>query len=291
MQSTILVPLDGSAFGEDVLPTALMLADQLKAGLHLVHIHESIMLVYANHLVIGQIPTLNTPLDDQCRADEQTYLDRLAEQLRGAGITVSTTMLTGPVGDTIGTAAAADMLIVMSTHARIGLNRTVLGSLADELIRHSATPVLLVHVQPADMPDLPVPPINHVLIALDGSALSGQIVPVAELVGGTFQAEFTLLHVLDQDSTSSQRAAMQNYLTAIATKFASDPACVHTVMVTADHPANAVVDYARQHNADLIALATHGRSGLSRLVFGSVADRIIHAADRPVLIYRPEGHV
>ena len=63
MQATILVPLDGSEIGEDALPTATMLARQLDARLQLVHVHKAIMLIYSSDICIGQVPTLNTPLD------------------------------------------------------------------------------------------------------------------------------------------------------------------------------------------------------------------------------------
>jgi nucleotide-binding universal stress UspA family protein len=289
MQPTILVPLDGSDIGEDALPTATMLAQQLSARLHLVHVHKAIMLVYSSDICLGQVPTLNTPLDAQCRADELAYLDQTAQRLRTKGLDVATTLLSGPIDAALAQAASADQaeLIVMSTHARSGAARIVLGDLADALIRHAATPLVLVHVQ-AGPPADPVPPFAHMLIGLDGSHMSEQIVPIARRLGSAMKTRYTLLHVNTPHSTGSQRAAAQNYLNNLIHEIDLDPATVEAVMLDDEHPAEAILNYAQDHAIDLIVLATHGRGGLSRLLFGSVAGSAIQAADRPVLVYRPQ---
>jgi nucleotide-binding universal stress UspA family protein len=291
MQPTILVPLDGSDIGEDALPTATMLAQQLNARLHLVHVHKAIMLMYSSDICIGQIPTMNTPLDDQCRADELTYLEQTARRLRDKGLEVATTLLSGVIDEALAQTAITDSadLIVMSTHARSGAARVVLGNLADALIRHTATPLVLVHVQDGPPAD-PVSPFTHILIGLDGSDLSEQVVPIARRLGSAMDSHYTLLHVISPQSTGSQRAAAQNYLNNLIYEIDLNPATVEIAMLTDEQPAEAILRYARSHAVDLVVLATHGRGGLSRLLFGSIADEVVQAADRPVLVYRPQEH-
>ncbi|MBA3468013.1 MAG: universal stress protein [Herpetosiphonaceae bacterium] len=289
MQPTILVPLDGSDIGEDALPTAAMLARQLNARLHLVHVHKAIMLVYSSDICIGQVPTLNTPLDNQCRADELTYLETTAQRLREQALDVDVTLLSGPVDEALSQAAVVDQaeLIVMSTHARGGAARMVLGSLADALIRTAATPLVLVHVQDGPPAD-PVPPFGHILIGLDGAHLSEQVVPIARRLGDAMNSRYTLIHILPPHSTGSQRSAAQIYLNNLALQAELNPATTEGVMLADEHPAEAILTYAQTHAVDLIVLATHGRGGLSRLLYGSVTDSVVQAADRPILVYRPQ---
>lgn len=288
MQPTILVPLDGSAVGEDALPTAAMLARGMGARLHLVHVHEGILLLYSSDLVIGGVPTLNTPIDEQCRADETAYLNLAADRLRGAGHTVTTALLNGPIDDALAKAAAEEQatMIVMSTHARAGAARTFMGNLGDSLVRHTSIPLLLIHVQPAPVPD-PAPPFRHMLIALDGSPLAEQVLPIAQRIGSALDLEYTLLHITSPHSDGSELSAAQQYLNGVAARLDAPEGKVHTMMMAYRNSADAINIYAQNHGIDLVVMSTHGRGGLSRLVFGSVADAVVQAAQTPVLVYRP----
>jgi nucleotide-binding universal stress UspA family protein len=161
-------------------------------------------------------------------------------------------------------------------------------------------------------PNEPVPPndlppvFQHILIPLDGSALAEQILKPALALGDLTQAAYTLLHVvepfvvpgyaplartaqLDVQVTQTALAEAQRYLDDLAQRLRDDGRQVHTRALLATQPAVAILDAARAHGADLIALATHGRSGLARLLIGSVADKVRRAADMPVLLYRPQA--
>jgi nucleotide-binding universal stress UspA family protein len=288
MQPTILVPLDGSAIGEDALPTAAMLARGMGARLHLVHVHEGILLLYSSDLAIGAVPTLNTPVDEQCRSDETAYLNQTAERLIADGHTVTTALLSGPVDDALAKAALAEQvtMIVMSTHARGGAARTFMGNLGDALVRHTSIPLLLVHVQPSAVPD-PAPPFRHMLIALDGSPLAEQVLPIAQRIGSALGLEYTLLHITSPHSSGAELSAIQQYLNGVAARLDAPADHVHTMMMAYRTPAEAIEIYAQNHGVDLVVMSTHGRGGLSRMVFGSVADSVIQATRFPVLVYRP----
>jgi nucleotide-binding universal stress UspA family protein len=160
-------------------------------------------------------------------------------------------------------------------------------------------------------PDEPVPPIEHppmfrhILIPLDGSALAEQVLEPVLALGDLMQAAYTLLHVvklfvlpgyapvtyavhLDAQMTQAVQEERQRYLDDLAQHLRVGGREVHTRTIFGAQPVLALLDAAREQGADLIALATHGRSGLARLLLGSVADKVRRGSDIPVLLYRPQ---
>jgi nucleotide-binding universal stress UspA family protein len=146
---------------------------------------------------------------------------------------------------------------------------------------------------------------RHILIPLDGSGLAEQILEPALALGDLTQTAYTLLGVveplvvpgyaplaqaapLDVQVTQMVQAEAQRYLDDLAQRLRAGGRQVHTRTLFAGQPAVAILDAARANGADLIALATHGRSGLARLLIGSVADKVRRGADMPVLLYRPQ---
>jgi nucleotide-binding universal stress UspA family protein len=100
-------------------------------------------------------------------------------------------------------------------------------------------------------------------------------------------APFTTPTDLDPDATMQHQMEAQCYLQAIATRLQAHQLDVRIQVMVAQQPAAAILEYARDNAADLIALATHGRGGAVRLLLGSVADKIVRGASTPVLLYRP----
>ena len=200
-------------------------------------------------------------------------------------------------------ATANSDLIVMTTHGRGGLERFWLGSVADALVRASPVPVLLVRPDehhPAAQP----PTFRKILIPLDGSALAEQVLEPALMLGAPMEAEYTLLHVvqprvlvrwgafttptdLDFEATQRRQIDAQHYLERVARPLRATGKQVILRVVVAEQAAPAILEEARQHGIDLIAIATHGRSGLGRLLLGSVADKVVRRTDVPLLLYRP----
>jgi nucleotide-binding universal stress UspA family protein len=145
---------------------------------------------------------------------------------------------------------------------------------------------------------------QHILLPLDGSALAEQILEPALALGDLTRAAYTLLHVvelfvlpgyaplaqavhLDAQMTQAVQTERQHYLDDLAQRLRAGGRQVHTQTILSAQPAVAILDTAQ--GADLIALATHGRSGLARLLLGSVADKVRRGADMPMLLYRPQG--
>ena len=172
MYRSLLVPLDGSDFGEHALPLALSLARRLGAPLRVVHVHVSPWGAYGE--LGGQYDETTTRI---LREHDRSYLDAVIQRLAAAAdISLSSDLLDGPVADAIGwhaTATESDLL-VMTTHGRGPLARFWLGSVADALVRQASIPILLVQPKEAP-PDLAQEPVvRRVLIPLDGSELVPQ---------------------------------------------------------------------------------------------------------------------
>lgn len=303
MYDSVLVPLDGSAFGEHALPAAVSIARRAGATLRLVHVYALYQPIY-----VEGMPVIDESLHSLRREHERAYLERVRARLVSeTDLTITCSLLEGPVAEAIAQHAGATGagLIVMTTHGYGGLTRAWLGSVADGLVRRSPVPVLL--LRPGEgAPELDRPPaLRQILIPLDGSALAEQILGHALALGTLMQAEYTLLHVVepitlsgalpvvfapevDPELLKQSQVAAQHYLDGVATRLQGKGVQVQPRVLVSTQPAAAILDDARQHGAELIAMATHGRSGLARLVIGSIADKVLRAADVPVLLYRPQ---
>jgi nucleotide-binding universal stress UspA family protein len=293
MVRSILVPLDGSALGEHALPFALSLARRSGAQLHLAHVH------------MPPRPGFADTNDAELRATEGMCVDGLVERLRSHwDVPITTLLLDGPIAQTLHDYAVASQadLIVMTTHGRGALSRFWLGCIADTLMRRVSMPVLLIrpHEQMLDLTHESA--VKHILIPLDGSALAEQMLARATALGRLMGAEYTLLQAieplvtaygtelytvaLDDQAMELLRTNAQRYLDRIADQLRAEELGVQTAIVM-DQAATAILDYAQAHAIDLLALETHGRSGLRWLV-GGVADKILRGATMPVLLHRPE---
>jgi nucleotide-binding universal stress UspA family protein len=201
---------------------------------------------------------------------------------------------------------AAD-LVVMTTHGRGGLSRLWLGSVAEDVIREVTKPVLLVRPgeSPAGSTAGPVAPrdLRRVLIALDGSSLAETVLEPALDVAGE-NAECVLVRVVEPitaislaslggvaaaapDRWDRQVGDVGDYLESVAASLRARGLSTRTHVTVHTQAARAILEYAREIEADIVAMATHGRSGLRRLVMGSVADKVLRGAETAVLLYRP----
>jgi nucleotide-binding universal stress UspA family protein len=186
-----------------------------------------------------------------------------------------------------------------------------LARVSDKLVRQAGMPILFLRPQAA-FPDLAQEPgIRRVLIPLDGSALAESILqpvlalldgaqteytllqiigPVAELsygpIGGNFTGFPQALQQLQQLEQQESRSA-HDYLERLAERLRASSFAIKTRVALNERPATAILDHASAHPTDLIALATHGRGGLKRLVLGSVGDKVLRGAATPVFVYRP----
>ena len=298
MKRKILVPLDGSPFAERVVAFIRHLAKPSTSELLLVHISQPSQ--YYTVLVPDAMHTVDLT---HWREQAEKYLQSKTRELQSEGYDVTPVFSEGDVASVICDVADAQGvdLIAMTTHGRSGIEKWVLGSVADRVIRSARQPVFL--VRPQEEPT-PATPIRRILVPLDGSRLAEQALPEAiELAKATgseiwllqsvefpeyWGEEYAGMHALPaMISTEEQEAAAREYLLQSAEKLTSAGISAQ-IVVTTGHAASAISDVVADNEIDLIVMSTHGRSGLSRWVFGSVAEKVVRLAECPVLIIRAQ---
>jgi len=304
MTRAILVPLDGSAFGEHALPLAVSLARQAGAALHLVHVHQ-----IAPAATLDGIDVMSS-LELYLWQDEHAYLADTARRLgEMATVPLTKSLIEGDVGPALRQYAEQYHidLVVLSTHGRGALGRFWLGSVADEMVRDLEVPLLLVRPEErwVDLDQEAVP--GKVVLPLDGTELAEAILEPAVAIAGLMpHMEFTLIRAVKpvtplyalREPVVAGLAEMQEdleqeaiaYLDTVADRLRARGLQVRTHVVVEDQPAQAILHEAETTGAGLIALETHGRRGLARLVMGSVADQVVRGTHVPVLVQRP-AHV
>ncbi len=299
----LLVPLDRSPLAEQAVGQAAAIAKRANAGIDLVLVHQ---------------PTAIDGLsDDQWYGeqwkDEVKYLESIAQEIETGSNIVAT--FSAPEGDVIkeicerAVEVDAD-LIVITSHGRTGLSRAWLGSIADGVMRHAKMPVLMLRpVEVKTGEHVSHGMFKHVLITLDGSSLSEEILSPALALAKAEGARVTLLRVVqpvpmvlpdsgiiasyspsipDTAATQTLVDEAKAQLTITAKGVSAQGFEVDAHVMVSSHVANAIIDFSVTHGVDLVALSTHGR-GASRFVMGSVADKVIRASELPVLLQRPVG--
>ena len=299
---TIMVPLDGSEFSEQALPTACAIADESGARLRLVHVHQSPSLP-----LDPASASSYTTAELVIRMGEGAYLQKVRAQLRWEGRVVSAMTVRGGVVAPALIEHAREIeadLVVMATHGRGPLQRFWLGSVADGMVRASDVPVLLVRPKEGESRCTPAHLIHRILVPLDGSPLAEQALSPAGALAQAVGAELDLVQVVrpvlpgvdpaiplpsshGQELTAHARARAQGYLHGVAEHYRQRGIGVCTSVGIGLDPIEVLLERARAPQYDVLALATHGRGGVRRLALGSVADKLVRAAEIPVLVYRP----
>ena len=308
MYSRIIVPLDGSPFSEMALPYARVIAGSLAIPLELVEAFDVLPPV-ARHRQSSE--DTRRMLEDVQRSS-RTYLERIQQALRSDGLVAFTTTLPGPPARALvdWLVREPEALVVMSTHGRGGIARWAMGSVADKVLHSIPNPVLLIRTNaesaPADRVEVEV---ETVLVPLDGSELSAQSLPHAAAVAAGLGARITLIQVTgtaDFYRRYLDRASAEEGLISAEELVRADSEDARTSLVDASrrlaqefgyggqvtvthlqgqNPAEAIVEIAGSEPT-MIVMTTHGRSGINRLVLGSVTDRVVRHAIAPVLVVR-----
>ena len=305
MFRNVLVPLDGSPLAEEALAAAVAISRRTSARLHLAHVRM-----------------LYRPPGEEVAGDPaRTYLDGACERVCAEiGESVSFAvlpeepprmLLPAPSPGTVaallhGYARDNDIdLVVMATHGRSGISRVWFGSVADALLRTCTLPVLLIRPKEGDAKRrwLGAHAFSHVLVPLDGSEHAHAAIAPARAFATAFGCRISVLRVLatpyqaldglvpavvvfTADQAIEVEEAAQRELARVSGQLRADGVDVDATTVTAPSIPNAILDFARQNAVDLIVLATHARSGIDRVLIGSVADKVVRGADCPVLVVR-----
>ena len=298
MYRSILVPLDGSALAERALTVAATLAAGFQSELHLVHVfHGSVTEALPTYGVTG----------DAARSAAEHYVLSTADRLRATrGGRVSGAVLEGSSASSIiehATTGDTD-LIVMSSHGRTGASRLWLGSVADAIIRSAPIPVLMIR-GPGDLGSTSIERLfERVLVPLDGSLLAEAVVPHALAVAKLGAAHVHLLQIEERaedlrmsvwglaahepDDLPARLERADHYLHTLMARLAPElaPATASVEARGGRRTGEVIAEVAVERASDLIAMATRGR-GASRLLIGSVADKVIRGTECSILLYRP----
>ncbi len=304
MYQRIIVPLDTSRFSTHAIRYAVAIADRTQGTIELVRVHipeptvaDAEGLYQFTPYQFEGVANLERALEhEQTRQDALDLAER-AQALAGqTGHTVTSRLLHGRIATALEEEAEsfhAD-IFVMASHTRSGLDRIRFGSVGDALVRQATVPVLLVHPDQDVDPTMSPPAFRRVLAPLDGSPFSDQILVPAVDLARAFGAELWLLHVepppSDAEPDRDGRLAGVQALEAAARRCAAEFDPPHLEVVTGEHPASGILAAAQRVGADAIAMATHGRSGLSRWIAGSTADEVLRRTRMPVLLHRPAPH-
>jgi len=201
-------------------------------------------------------------------------------------------------------------LILMATHGRSGIGRWAIGSVADKVLRASNVPVWLVRAGIPEEIVFDKWPRRTILVPLDGSELAELVLPHVEALArqrGPELVDVVLLKVCEypvipldyaegvpvgwekqmEHEMARCREVAQDYLAAVERRLREVGVTVRSEVLEG-RPAEEVVDYASQHPFNLIAMVTHGRSGISRWAYGSVTEKLVAAVTSPLLLIRPK---
>lgn len=265
MLKTIVVPLDGSELSESVLPVVRDLAHRLGAGVTL--------------LTTGWGST----------ADElQAYLDGRAALLGEGPVATDVVADRFPAPAIVeAVEAAPEGGVVMATHGRSGLGKALLGSVAEDVLKDAHRPVLLLGPKAEPRPDLGD---GELVMCFDGSNTSISIVPTAIEWAAALGLTVVVVTVAHGDGTilgSTERVGVDAEVEGILGRIRGAGVEARHERLQGTDAAKAIVEYGSGVPVALIALATHGRTGMARTALGSVAMKIVHTAVCPVLVVRP----
>jgi nucleotide-binding universal stress UspA family protein len=300
MLRTILIPTDGSALAERALPVALDIARRTGGSVHVVRAHASIAVAIAaaeGAMLSAPVQAADEALRTRAREDTASLASRVGREWAAR---ITPHVEDGNPGHVICEVAeriGAD-LIVMTTHGEGGFEPGWLGSVTDFVIRHSHRPVLALPANDAHG-DAPLTP-RSILITLDGSATSEAILPLAREIAIIFGAQVELVRIVspyipgdvasaltagmpDEFGIDSVSARAKDSLDRHAAHLRADGLEVTSTLRVDLSPTRSLLEHVRESRPDCIAIATQGR-GLSRVFVGSVADKMIRSAARPVLV-------
>ena len=281
----ILFPTDFSDGAARAFPQAAHLADWHDAELHIVHVAgpqdeaDTALPVSQDTLQewLGQ-PSGSFSLDTLSIVQHQVESDAPPERL-------------------VAYTEDQDIdLVVMGTHGRRGIRRMILGSVTEEVLRKASCPVLTVR---SDAEEAPKQAIRRILVPVDFSEASEIAVQHAKEIAQTYGAEIDLLHVVEEVVYPSAYGVEPPYVPsqdvvarvekALGSMAREDIGYEHVqVSARIGYAPLTILDYVESNDIDLIVLATHGRTGLDRMLLGSVAERVIRRAPTPVFIVKPD---
>ncbi len=285
MYTKILAPLDGSRLAEQILPYASLLAEAFEIPVELLRVDES--------------GSLNA---SKCNE----YLKEIGDWAFPPSIRFHPAIEVANPTEAILRHASPDrkILIAMATHGLSGIHGWVMGSVAYKVVHATTNPMLLVRPTEEGDPGVAVK-LGTVLVPLDGSGLADRILPHVIALAKQLNLEVTLVRAytvapetyivgdgLYMDVLASQRDVFKqeidDYLAGKTEEMRAAGLSRVSPVAVEGEAAEQIIDFARNTRNSLIAMSTHGRSGMGRWLMGSVAEKVIQHSPNPVVLIRPE---
>ena len=306
MYKRVLVPLDGSELAEVVFSYAKEFAARLGLDLVLLHVtspHER-DLVPLHRAYVEQAAGV-------LRRESEELQKEAGIQPKGGGVRTEGELAVGHAAEEILSCALRHNidLILMATHGRSGIKRWALGSVADKVLRVSKIPVCLVRAGLREEIIHDKWPTRTMLVPLDGSELAELVIPHVEALAkqrGSELVDVVLLRVCEPPAVPSDypptagltweehqaqeiarhTTVCDEYLAGVQKRLEGMGLKARSVVLKGK-PADEITDYASKNCVNLIVMSTHGRSGISRWAYGSVANKVLLGVCSPVFLIRP----
>jgi nucleotide-binding universal stress UspA family protein len=282
MTYRILVPLNGDDIDDEALPYVRRFARREDARITLLHVLPD--------LSAREQAFINQQRDHACQG-----LETFRARLDHVPAAVRTEVRMGePVSEIVRMAALlpAD-LILMPTHARKGIERLITGSVAEHVMRQAHAPLLLPPLTGGRPEDRDIEHLfDRILVPIDGTGSGYSIIPLVVDFARFYGSEVILFH--DYRSFSDNGEALdhgnideriEDYRALLGYAGIS----VSLQSASSGRPAEQILDAVSGSNPDVIAMATHGRTGLDRLTKGSVVEYVLRNATRPLLVCRSDA--
>lgn len=294
----ILVPTDFSDGADLAFEHGIFLANKFDGELHLLHVAE---------LPTITLPDFPAELFDVARNNGMAKMNELIDRQDVALPPIKRIVVGGtpaiPAAERIIQYAGANDVdfIVMGTHGRRGARRLLMGSVTEEVIRRAPCPVLTMR---AGKKAWPLPRVDRILVPVDFSQASRQIIGVASRMAEHYGASVNLLHVVDLEFypyygfgsdpfpsvEKDMLEASEEKLAALATEL-QGAGIITTWDTVRGHAAATIRREAGERDVDLIVIGSHGRSGMDRALVGSVSEKILRSAHCPVMVVNTGDHV
>jgi nucleotide-binding universal stress UspA family protein len=287
----ILVPLDGSKVAEEILIHVELLARQ--SGAHVILMRVVPFLWPSEHVHLKE-------MGHKMDKEASDYLFTIETRLVEKGIEASVSVDEGNVPEVICDEAeerGVD-LIAISTHGHGGIKRWALGSVTAKVIQASSIPLLVHRSTGEQMEEMQC---KNILLPIDGSDFAESIFPQARHVAELFNAKVWFLSVvslpggflsLDEEVPNIEdkvAESIKNYYSTLENRIQEEQTSIeYEVVIRKGEPPEVISDFANENDIDLIAMSTHGRSGISRWALGSVTDKVLHCSLKPILLVRAQ---
>lgn len=297
MYTKILVPLDGSWLSEGILPYACFIAKVLNVPVELLQVIDR---QTVSAIADPQVGRYFDPVEADMKRKSFRYLERVAGSFLDPLVVRGSVKVGNPAEVIVDRAASQrSTLIAMSTHGRSGLQRWLLGSVAEKILSVTTNPLLLVRATDTSAISTEIV-LKKLLVPLDGSPFAEQVLPQVTDLAKKLALEVILLQVYDtlargylpygmDQMTEKIRNEIKTYLEEKVHQLKGEGVPKVSYRSLEGNAAGEIIDIAHATPDNLVAMCTHGRSGVSRWVLGSVTDRVVRHSGDPVLIIRSSG--